>query len=123
MQTNFSYIFYLKKPKHYVSGSIPVYMRITVNSKRTELSIGRECLPEHWHPKVGMIAGTKEEIKTFNNYLSTLALKLEAIHTALIAAGEQITIEVLKNKLEGKQERARMNASSHSPVQYTYVSG
>ncbi len=58
MKTNFSLLFYLKKQKNYKTGPAPIYMRITVNGKRSENSTGRECEPitlEHtcrarqWH--------------------------------------------------------------------------
>jgi len=46
MKTNFSLLFYMKKQKNYQVGSAPIYMRITVNGKRSEVSTGRECQPE-----------------------------------------------------------------------------
>ena len=45
MKTTFSLLFYLKRPKNYENGSMPVYLRITVNGKRAETTSGRECLP------------------------------------------------------------------------------
>lgn len=39
MKTNFNLLFYLKKQKAYVSGTMPVYMRITVNGNV------QKCLP------------------------------------------------------------------------------
>ncbi|WP_325386321.1 hypothetical protein, partial [Mucilaginibacter sp.] len=36
MKTNFSLLFYLKKPKNYQAGLVPIYLRITVNGKRSE---------------------------------------------------------------------------------------
>jgi hypothetical protein len=45
MKTNVSLLFYMKKPKNYESGLAPIYMRITVNSKRSETTTGRECDP------------------------------------------------------------------------------
>lgn len=32
MEKSFGLFFYLKKPKGYVAGEIPIYLRITVNS-------------------------------------------------------------------------------------------
>jgi hypothetical protein len=63
MKTNFSLHFYLKKPNNYRSGSIAVYMRITVNGKRSETSTGRECDPAQWNSYAGRLKGTKEEIE------------------------------------------------------------
>ena len=68
MKTNFNLLFYLKKPKNYVKGAIPIYLRITVDGKRAELCTSRECEPELWNTKAGHMAGTKEETKTLNTY-------------------------------------------------------
>ena len=36
MKTNVALIFFLKKSKNYVSGPVPIYLRITVNGKRAD---------------------------------------------------------------------------------------
>jgi hypothetical protein len=46
MKTNFSLLFYLKKPKNYVDGPVPIYIRITVNRKRSETTAGRNIEPK-----------------------------------------------------------------------------
>ncbi|WP_316820494.1 hypothetical protein [Pedobacter gandavensis] len=38
MKSNFSLLFYLKKQKNYVSGNVPIYMRITVEGNRAEIA-------------------------------------------------------------------------------------
>lgn len=107
MQSNFNFLFYLKKPKNYVSGPVPIYLRITVNSKRAEISVGRECLPEKWNSEAGLAIGSKDDVKALNAYLSILQGKLHQQHSLMIAAGETITAEMLKNKVAGKAERER----------------
>lgn len=42
MKTNFSLLFYLKRPKDYTTGVAPIYLRITVNGKRSELATGKD---------------------------------------------------------------------------------
>ncbi|MDN5284429.1 MAG: site-specific integrase [Mucilaginibacter sp.] len=64
MKTNFSLLFYLKKPKNYQNGLVPIYLRITVNGKWVETSTGRECVPALWNSNAGRFKGTKEEIKS-----------------------------------------------------------
>jgi hypothetical protein len=46
MNSNFHLLFYLRKQKNYKGGPIAIYMRITVNGKRAEMSTARECDPE-----------------------------------------------------------------------------
>jgi hypothetical protein len=76
MKTNFSLLFYMKKPKNYQSGVVPIYLRITVNGKRAEASTSRECDPVRWNAQAGRANGTKEEIRAFNAYLDDLQKKV-----------------------------------------------
>lgn len=108
MKTNFSLLFYLKKPKNHQNGLVPIYLRITVNGKRAETSTGRECEPALWNSTAGRFKGTKEEIKSFNAYLDNLQAQVYAAHGQLTEAGGMITAESLKNKLLGKSEKSRM---------------
>ncbi|MGN6646953.1 MAG: Arm DNA-binding domain-containing protein, partial [Cytophaga sp.] len=107
MQSNFSFLFYLKKPKGYVSGPAPIYLRITVDGLRAEMSVGRECPPEKWNSQAGIASGSKEDTKALNAYLNILQGKIHQNHALLLAAGEPVTAEVLKNKVSGKTERGR----------------
>jgi len=69
MKTNFSMLFYLKKQKNYTSGLAPVYLRITVDGERAEVTTNRECEPEKWNSHSGRPTGTKENIKSLNAFL------------------------------------------------------
>ncbi|MGJ1484661.1 site-specific integrase [Sphingobacterium multivorum] len=102
MSTNYSLLFYLKKPKNYVSGPKAIYMRITVEGIPKEVSTGRECDPSKWNSKANRAKGTTETVKTLNSYLDTLVRKVSTLHTAMIAAGEEITAESLKLRFQGK---------------------
>jgi site-specific recombinase XerD len=108
MKTNFSLLFYLKKPKNHQNGLVPIYLRITVNGKRAEASTGRECEPALWNSTAGRFKGTKEEIKSFNAYLDNLQAQVYEAHGQLTKTGGMITAESLKNKLLGKSEKSRM---------------
>ncbi|WP_413671099.1 site-specific integrase [Mucilaginibacter sp. Mucisp86] len=108
MKTIFSVLFYLKRPKSYQTGPMPIYMRITIDSKRTEITTGRECEPSQWIPSAGRMKGTKETVKSLNNYLDTLRAKIDDAHSAMIKAGDDITAESLKCRFLGKEENPKM---------------
>jgi len=101
-------LFYLKKPKNYSSGPVPIYLRITVDGKRAEISTGRECEPKRWNSSSGRSSGSKETAVSLNAYLDTLQAKAYEAHRQLLEAGENITAESVKLKFMGKQEEARM---------------
>lgn len=108
MKTNFSLLFYLKKPKNYQTGLVPIYLRITVNGKRSETTSGRECDPSNWNGVAGRLKGTKEETKSINAYLDNLQSQVYEAHRSLTESGGIITSETLRNKLLGKSDKCRM---------------
>jgi site-specific recombinase XerD len=108
MKTTFSLLFYLKKPKNYENGPVPVYLRITIDGKRAETTSGRECLPAQWNNAACRLRGTKEEFRSFNAYLDNLRNQVYEAHRAMTENEEEVTAENLKNKLLGKCSNVRM---------------
>lgn len=107
MKTNFALLFYLKKQKTWNKGPVPIYIRITVNGRRSELSAGRSCEISRWNGDAGRCIGTKEESRMLNTYLDTIQTKIRIAHQMLLESGEPITSESLKNQLSGKAEKGR----------------
>ena len=94
MKTNFSLLFYSIKQKNYISGTAPIYMRITVKGKRVEMTTGRECEPARWNAKAGKAIGTKGELKLLNTYLYRLQTSVyQAYHS--LDQGEIITPDTI----------------------------
>lgn len=108
MQNSISLLFYLKKPKAYASGTVPIYLRITTHGQRAEVSTGREWIPEKWNPSAGRASGTKEDVKALNSYLDTLQGKVYEAHRRLLETEATVTAEAVKNKFTGKAEKPRM---------------
>jgi len=108
MKTNVSLLFYLKKQKNYESGDVPVYLRITVNSKRAEIATGRQCDPKRWNSKSGRMSGCREDARSVNVYFANLQQKLFDAHSELVRSGETVTAESPKSKFYGRIEKPRM---------------
>lgn len=108
MQNSISLLFYLKKAKAYISGTVPIYLRITANGRRAEISTGREWFPEKWNASAGRASGTREDVKALNIYLDTLQAKAYEVHRRLLNTEEIVTAEAIKNKFTGKAEKPRM---------------
>jgi hypothetical protein len=105
MKTNFHLLFYIKKQKNYIKRLAPIYMRITVAGKRSEVTTGRECEPERWSSKTGRMIGSKEDAKSFNGYLDHLQAQVYQAHKTLTEMGEVLTADCLKNSFLGKEEK------------------
>ncbi|MBF8964303.1 site-specific integrase [Pontibacter sp. FD36] len=100
-------LFYLKKPKNYISGSAPIYIRITVDGKRAEISTGRECEPQKWKSSSGRATGTREAATSLNAYLDTLQAQVYEAHRILLESRESITAESVKRKFIGEEDDIR----------------
>jgi integrase len=107
MKTNFSLLFYMKKPKNYQTGPVPVYLRITVNGRRSEITSGRDCDPERWNAQAGRATGNKQEVRGFNAYLDDLQAKVYEAHRALTEADKPVTAESIRDMFLGKAEPAK----------------
>ncbi|ALL08711.1 recombinase [Pedobacter sp. PACM 27299] len=107
MKTNFSLLFYMKKPKNYQNGVAPIYLRITVNGSRSEVTTGRSCEPSQWNAISGRGNGKKEEMKSFNAYLDNLQNKVFEAHRQLTEKNDLITAKQLRDQFQGKAEKQR----------------
>lgn len=107
MKTNFSLLFYMKKQKNYQSGKAPIYLRITVDGRRCEVTTGRCCDPVQWNPTSGRSNGKKEETKSLNAYLDDLQNKVFEAHRQLTEKDDTITAVTLRDQFQGKVAKQR----------------
>jgi site-specific recombinase XerD len=107
MRTTVSLLFSLRKPKNYKAGEMPIYLRITVDGQRTELAVSRKCDPARWDTASGRATGSKADSRTLNAYLDDIQFKIFELHRKMSEADEILTVETLKNRFVGKDEKAR----------------
>ncbi|MEN2434343.1 site-specific integrase [Weeksellaceae bacterium A-14] len=107
MNRTFNLLFYVKKSKVNSVGESPVYLRITIDGKITEISTKRTILSSKWNSKAQKVSGSSEESKSFNFYLKAFEQKVYDTYYELIRDREFVTCESLKNKLLGIGEVVR----------------
>lgn len=108
MKTKVSILFYAKKAKASVNGLVPIYTRITINGKRIELSTNRFVETSKWSVEAGKMKGSSEEARSINSHLTLLKTQIIDAQMELIHKKLPVTIESLKSKILGVDERARM---------------
>jgi len=108
MQNTFSILFFPKRNNNNLVREASIYMRITVNGRRSELSIHRKINISKWNHKAGKLLGTKQDVKDFNDYLDAIRNKVYNIHQQLIRSGTKITSQAIKNSYLGKGEKQMM---------------
>lgn len=72
IRSTFSLLFYIKKHRASKDGEAPIYLRITLNKKSTELSIHRSIDINLWDSENGTVIGNSKISKEINNYLFSI---------------------------------------------------
>lgn len=108
MNKTLSLLFYVKKAKENAKGECPIYLRITIDGKATEISVKRTIKLSQWNAAAQKATGYTEAIKQLNHYLKTFEQQVYNAYHDLMKDGEHITTEVLKNRLTGKEATGRM---------------
>ena len=108
LETSFSILFFIRKPKGYVSGATPVYMRLTVNGHRKEIGTKQECEPLRWNSHAQRVKGSSEPVKTLNAYLDALVRRVQEARLKLLETNKTITVDMLMNRFLGIEEKALM---------------
>lgn len=104
MQTSFSLLFYIKRSKADKNNKANIYLRITVNGKRSELSIKRKVDVERWNSDAGKAAGTIQEVRDLNHYMDNLKYKIYKIYERLQQDENIVSALIIKNIYLGKDQ-------------------
>ncbi len=108
MNHSFSQLFYLKGKHFEKDVKVPIYLRLTVNGQRRELSISHKVDPEKWNARTGRMRGTNLEATQLNQFLDTVRSKVNKIHRQLIEDDKPFTSSDMKNLYSGKGEKLKM---------------
>ena len=108
LEKSFGLLFFLRKPKNYKSGPLPIYLKLTVDGAAKELSAKRKCLPAEWNAASGRAAGKKESAKELNHFLDSLEQKVYQAKRKLMDNDQEITVDAIKDVLTGADEKKIM---------------
>jgi site-specific recombinase XerD len=102
----FSILIWANKSKE-VKGEIPIMARITINGKRSEISLQKKIAVEKWDATAGRVKGNNEEARTINHHIKQAESGLYKIYTQMQVLDEFITSESIKNKYQGVSEERK----------------
>lgn len=86
-------------------GIAPIYVRITVDSRRIEISLKRSVHPLEWNNKRGMARGSRDDVKSLNHYLEEVKSNLIQSYQEMQIQKQLITAEAIKNKFLGIDQK------------------
>jgi len=84
--------FYVREAKKDRKGEAPIYLRITVNGERAEISTNRRVNPELWDKASQKVAGRTEPARIINSSLNNLVSKVEKYYSNFDVRDERISV-------------------------------
>lgn len=108
MKDSYSLLFYIKRSKADVNGKVNIYLRITIDSKRAELSIKRKVSLSKWNPSANRVKGFSKEAQEVNQYIDLITNKINKIHQRFIEEDKPFTSINIRDTYLGKDKNLKM---------------
>ena len=107
MKDTFSVIFFIRKTRADKYGMAPIFLRITVNSQRSEISVRRKVNPANWNASAGKIKGCTRLVNEINEYLDEIRHKIYRIHSKMVAKGKPLDVGTIRDKFLGTDKKEK----------------
>lgn len=98
----FSVAFWINQKKATNNQSL-VYVRVTINKKRLNISLKRKVPVDLWNSKTKRLNGNSSKVKDINNFLDESYGRLFQIYQDLKYEGELITTDLVKSRFLGEE--------------------
>lgn len=108
MKNSFSLLFYVKRCKTDSNKKSNIYLRITVNGRRAELSIQRKVSLDKWSSASGRVKGYSSEAQEINQYIDIISNKINKIHQKFVEEDKPFTSKSILDTYLGKNENKKM---------------
>ncbi|TDH27065.1 site-specific integrase [Segetibacter sp. 3557_3] len=99
----FNVVFHLRKVQT-SAGLLPIYARITINTKRIEFSLKHQIQPSHWNEGRGMAKPIRDEYRNLNNYLEQMRSSLVACYREMTLSKKVVDTKSFKEAYFGKEK-------------------
>jgi site-specific recombinase XerD len=96
----FSILFFLRKDKG-MNGNAPMYVRVTVNGKHSDIALKRNVSVSKWNQKEQKLSGNSPEDNATREKIRTLRNELNSAYDDLRRDKKELTVETVKAKAEG----------------------
>lgn len=108
MKNTFSVLFYPKRNDANKHGEVPLYLRITVNGQRCELSTQRKVNLSKWDSTKELLQGKTAATRELNIHLGNIRTKLFKLYDKLQEDNRDVTAALLKETYLGKKKPEKM---------------
>jgi site-specific recombinase XerD len=102
MKYDLNVLFVLRKAQSDKKGFAPIYLRISVNGERAELSVNRKVAPQKWDARLQRAVGRSESARALNDYLDSVENQVKKNFNVLHDRQKDISASILRDMQIGK---------------------
>lgn len=102
----FTVIFFTRKSRSN-SKQLSIYVRITINGKRAEISLKRAIPKKDWDSNKSRGRGSSQQVRTLNTYLDEVYNRLLECHKELLEEDKFISSEAIKSRYLGEDDNSK----------------
>jgi site-specific recombinase XerD len=106
-KSTFRILFYLKRTKTLNSGELTIFMRITVDGERAEISTHQSVESHLWNQEKAIVKGVSNSSKQINDCLEHLRLKVYQYKKELESNDQDVCARTLGDLMQGKSSRRK----------------
>lgn len=104
---NVSLLVMLERSRLTTDGKAPIFVRLTVDGKRAEMSLGQKVHLKNWNQDIGYVRGTSIEARLINNAIDAATLKIRQLYDQLCVNEPYVTADMVKQAYRGKREKEK----------------
>lgn len=104
---NFAILYWIRKNAKGQNDKKPIYCRVTLNGRRTEIATGIYVDEKTFNPSTGFVKGTSKDAQIINAQLDDIRNRLRRIFKCLEESENQFTTEMLRDAFLGKAEERK----------------
>lgn len=102
MQDLLSILFYVRKSRNINATHATIYLRVTYEGQRAELSTMRKVLLAKWNAKANKVIGSSTEAKQMNRHLDIIKNNIFEVYQRLIDNMKEISADNILDEYLGK---------------------
>jgi hypothetical protein len=97
----------LEKSRLTTDGKAPIFIWLTVDGKRAEMSLGQKVNQKNWNQETGYVRGASIEARLINNAIDAATLKVRQLYDQLCINEDYVSATMVKQAYQGKREREK----------------
>lgn len=107
MNDNFFQLFYIRRNKANGDKAI-IYLRITYDGKRADVSVGQKISEQLWNPNSGRAIGNTAAAQRVNRFLNRVENNVYQCYQSFLDKNQPFTAKHILNLYSGKKEKDKM---------------